>query len=192
MQINLKAKRFCIFGLPGTGKSVLARYILDQAPSSFVYDPQDEHDGYSRYVPRFIDYGPEALEELDTVVELFIIPEARRPALFLVDEAASYAPGGGRPMAEGLNHLRRFSRHLDLSLGFVAHRLVDLAPNLVNLCDYLFLFRLTGRNDRNALEDTVAGLSEVVSTLPPYHFVVVDPHRHIQVHRPVPMEKTGP
>ena len=79
--IDITDKRFVIIGLPGSGKTTLARHILNSSERVIVYDPMSEYQGYRRYVPN----DPHSIEELDD----FIVRVVARykPDIFMLDEA---------------------------------------------------------------------------------------------------------
>lgn len=188
--IDLKNKRFIILGLPGSGKTELAKSIARSVSRDdcLVYDPlggdPDHVDwvGFRRYVPD----DRESAEELNECVKTLVIK--RRPALFLVDEANKYIKPKPHPLPSAIADLNDLSRHWGIAWGLIARRPVQFHPDVVELAHYLFVFSLRGRNDRQYLNDLHEGMGNAVATLPPFHFVVSEGGRRFFVHAPVPEE----
>jgi len=165
--IELTNKRFCIFGLQGSGKTTLAKYILRQfGDSGWVIDVLDEYAGFNRYVMQDRDYS--GIDELNAAI--YFILNKYKPKLLIIDEANRYCKPK-RPLPEAVGHLNDFHRHYDLAIGFISRRPAQLHTDLVELAHYLFIFRLVGKNDRFYLESLKEGLSDAVLQLPQYSFV---------------------
>ena len=183
MSWDVRSKRFCIFGLQGSGKSYLARRLISAEPAHFVYDPMHEHSGCNRYLATHRQYSPEALAELDLLVRRVVIGSGK-VRLFLLDEASRYCPNR-RPLPDSIAELNDLQRHYDIALGFIARRPVQLHTDLVELAHFLFVFSLRGKNDLAYLDSLASGLADAVASLERYHFVVVDPLRRFSIHAPV-------
>lgn len=165
--IELTNKRFCIFGLQGSGKTTLAKYILRQfGDSGWVIDVLDEYAGFNRYVMQ--DRDITGRDELNAAIQ-FIISKYN-PRLLVIDEANRYCPPK-RPLPEMVSHLNDFHRHMGLAIGFISRRPTQLHTDLVELAHYLFIFRLVGKNDQVYLDNLYPGLSEAVLNLPQHSFV---------------------
>ena len=183
MSWDIRCKRFCIFGLQGSGKSYLARHILESEPAHFVYDPLHEYAGCNRYLATHRQYTPEAVAELDLLVRRVVIGSGKI-RLFVLDEASRYCPNR-RPLPDSIGELNDLQRHYDIGFGLIARRPVQLHTDLVELAHYLFIFALRGKNDLAYLDSLAAGLADAVVSLDKYQFVVVDPRRQFSVHAPV-------
>jgi hypothetical protein len=188
MKVDLKDKRFVILGLQGSGKTVLAKDILSHHKDSFVYDTLNEYKGFNRYVPKHRSYTPEALRELDRSIQKYVINRRDKVSLFIIDEANRYCPNR-RLLPNIVGYLNDFNRHLHLSFGIIARRPAQLNTDLMELAHYLFIYRLVGKNDLDYLSGVVEGLDDIVRTLKPYHYVVVDENRNYVVAKPVKMRK---
>jgi len=85
--------RVTIAGLPGTGKSTLAKYIADLfEPNVLIYDPLDQYHNFPdecRYVPK-----SDSLEEFEAQCRLL---RARSNVVFIIEEAERYL-GQGKPI----------------------------------------------------------------------------------------------
>lgn len=180
---DLRSKRFCIFGLQGSGKSYLARRLLQSDPAHFVYDVMHEHAGCNRYLATHRQYTPEAVAELDLLVRRVVIGSGK-VRLFVLDEASRYCPNR-RPLPDSIAELNDLQRHYDIALGFIARRPVQLSTDLVELAHYLFIFTLRGKNDLLYLDSLASGLADAVAGLEKYHFVVVYPQRRFSVCKPI-------
>ena len=194
MPIDINNKRFCIFGLQGSGKSVLVKHILSNVRNSFVYDVLKEHSGHNRYlathrqVKRPVESDP-AIVELNKVVNRIVIGSGQI-RLFILEEANRYCRNR-YPLPSSILDLNDFQRHDKIAFGCVSRRPVQLNTDIVELAHYLFIYNLAGKNDIDYLESISEGLGETVRKLPPYHFVLVNQDRSYQVHAPVPFgEKT--
>jgi DNA helicase HerA-like ATPase len=177
--IDLTLRRFCIFGLQGSGKTELAKAILRRAPNHLVWDWHQEYKGFNRYlVKKRYD-----LERQITLVIQKLVPKVD---MFLIDEANRLAPNRS-PLIPAIAELNDDSRHAPwrLSLGFLARRPVQLNTDLVELSHYLFIFNLKGKNDIDYLNDLAAGLGDTVATMAPYHYAAVDQYRNYKIMAPV-------
>lgn len=183
MNWDIASKRFVIVGLQGSGKTCLARTFLRSEPASIVYDVLDEYQGLNRYIATGRQYDPESLNELNEFVNRVVVGSGK-VRLFVLDEANRYCPNR-RPLPDSISELNDFQRHYNIAFGVVARRPVQLNTDLVELAHYLFVFRLVGKNDLEYLDSLSAGLADVVAGLGQYEFVVVDPLRRYQVHKPV-------
>jgi len=182
---DIASKRFVIFGLQGSGKTCLAKYILKSEPAHLVYDVLDEYRGFNRYIATYRQYTPEGLDELNLCIQRVVIGSGK-VRLFILDEANRYCPNG-RPLPNAVSELNDFQRHYRIAFGAVARRPAQLATDLTELAHYIFVFRLRGKNDLAYLDALSAGLGDAVAGLTGHQFVLVDPGRHYQVQEPVIM-----
>jgi hypothetical protein len=176
-------------GLRGTGKSVLVKRVLRGFASHLVYDPLKEHGGeFNVYNPRHVAESPAAKAELDAVIRKWVMPkpDVRKVDLFAIDEANRYAPPRSR-LGPALQNVNDFQRHAGLGVMYVARRPVTLNTDLMELADYLMVFRLRGKNDLDYLETISMGLKDAVLSLPLYSFVLVGPDRSFTLCNPVPL-----
>ncbi len=183
--LDLENKAFCIFGLPDSGKSTLASYILNQyAGAAFVYDTLNEYpdNPFDSYSPK----GRYDTAELEAVIRVAM----KRYSLIVIDEANRFCPPKPIPLPQAVADLNDWRAHYGITVGYISRRPVQLNPDLTELCHYLFIFSLQGKNDIQYLNDLSAGLGDAVTQVPLYHFMVVDPLRHYQVYSPVPAEFT--
>lgn len=191
--IDITNKRFCIFGLQGSGKSVLVKYILARFRDSIVYDVLKEHIGFNRYLVTHRQVQKQtgddpAIKELNTFVNRVVLG-SRAIRLFILEEANRYCPPKPTPLPASILDLNDFQRHDKIAFGSVCRRPVQLHSDLPELAHYLFIYRLVGKNDTAYLESIAEGLGEEVKALLEFHFVVVNPDRSYYVHAPVPYDE---
>jgi DNA helicase HerA-like ATPase len=183
MELDLANKAFCIFGLPDSGKSTLANYILTQYGAvAFVYDTLHEFPGepFDSYTPR----GRYNSAELGAVIRVAM----KHYKMIIIDEANRFCPAKPAPLPQTIADLNDWRAHYGLAVGYIARRPVQLNQDLTELSHYLFIFNLKGKNDIQYLNDLAGGLGDAVSQLAQYHFMIVDPMRNYQVSPPVPAD----
>lgn len=181
---DLTDKRFVILGLQGTGKTYMAKYLLEQHPASIVYDVLHEYLGYNRYIVKYRQYGNEAINELNMLVSKVVIG-SKKIKLFILDEANRFCPAKPHPLPDSILELNDFQRHYGISFGAICRRPTQLHTDLVELAHYLFIFQLKGKNDLLYLDGIAGGLGDKVLALPEYHFVIVHPNHEYEIHWPV-------
>jgi hypothetical protein len=76
-----------------------------------------------------------------------------------------------------------------MAFGFIARRPVQLNTDLIELADYIFVFRLTGANDVKYLNNLTRNLGDTVQSLGQYEFVIVNPDKTYQVYNPLKVDK---
>lgn len=183
MNLDLTSKGFCIFGLPDSGKSTLANFILTKfGRLAFVYDTLHEFpsDPFDSYEPN----SRMSVPELERVIRSVI--RSRKYRLFVLDEANRFCPSKPKPLPQAVADLNDWRSHYDMGAGFICRRPVQLNQDLTELAHYLFIFRMPGKNDRDYLNNLSAGLGDTAARLPKYHFLVVDPERNYTTSKPVP------
>ena len=136
--IDLAEKRFAILGLPGSGKTILAKSILDSNPRHIVIDPNGEYGGYRRWRPNRI--GDSA--ELERFMIDVVIPW--KPDLLMLDESNMYIPRAPARLSPAFTMIANINRHLGISVGTIARRPSQIHTDLLELSSYLFVFNLPG------------------------------------------------
>lgn len=190
--ISLIDKTFVILGLRMSGKSTLANKILNECGSSALYydtlgeSPPDVP--FDFYVPADRN-SPFELEKViaeitpKTRVEMAaFIPKYR---MVIIDESNRFCPPKPHPLPPRVAELNDQGRHYRMSVGFIARRPTQLNSDLIELADYIFVFRLTGQKDLAYLEATVEGLREAVTSLDEHAFVLVHPNKSFEICRPI-------
>ena len=177
MNLDLTRKTWAVFGYKESGKSLLAKMIAEKyADKCLYYDTLHE-------VPvaaKFHSYPPKNRHsplELESVIAL--LKANKRYRLFIIDEANRYCPPKPHPLPQGVADMNDWCRHpmFNLSIGYIARRPVQINTDLIELCDYLFVFQLGGKNDLKYLNDLRRGLGDAVQALPRFHYALVKPDR---------------
>jgi hypothetical protein len=188
IDIDLSNVSFCILGVKASGKSTLANIILsDCADNALYYDTLGEsprNATYNYYIPK----DRYSVSELEMVISK-ITPQKGQSvesftppyALFIIDECNRFCPPKPHPLPYRIADLNDQNRHYLMSVGYVARRPSQLNSDLIELANYLFIFRLTGKNDLIYLDSTVKGLADAVRQLEKYEFVLVYPDKHFQI-----------
>ncbi|MFC1846763.1 hypothetical protein ACFLYS_01725 [Chloroflexota bacterium] len=182
--IDLNDKGFCIFGLRGGGKTNLAKHILKQyAGKALIYDTLHEYDDAP-----FDNFRPtdrQSVAELENITRL--VMKSRRYKLFIIDETNRYCPAKPKPLPQAVADLNDWQRHYGISTGYICRRPSQLNGDLTELAAYLFIFKLTGKNDIQYLNDIAVGMGDAAAALRPFHYILAPPDRgQYQVKKPVP------
>tara|TARA_Y100000310_G_C20554084_1_gene749633 strand:+ start:593 stop:1171 length:579 start_codon:yes stop_codon:yes gene_type:complete len=182
--LDLSNKSFCIFGLPDSGKSTLAHFIIKAyGVKAFIFDTLNEFnsDPYDSYTPATRGDIPELEKTIRAAMA------SRRYSMILIDEANRYCPSKPSPLPQAVADLNDFRAHYKLAVGFIARRPVQLNQDLTELAHFLFIFNLPGKNDSDYLNSLAAGLGDAAARLPKYHYLLFDRYSY-QVYAPVPKE----
>lgn len=179
-EINLANKRAVIVGPPGSGKTVLARHILNMTRQHIVWDPLQDYIGYNRYQPT----NPHSKTEADQFIRKAVI--GFKPRLFVFEEANNIIEPKPKPLPPAIREMNDWSRHYGISWIVMARRPVQLHTDVVELATFIFAFRLTGKNDRAFFDNYNTGLGDIVATLKPWHFLVIEQGVGAWVHDPIP------
>ena len=152
--------RLTVIGIQGSGKTYLVKKaILDKEPQHLVIDPNDEYDGYTRYVPRFTDDYEKLTQEIKLVIKKLVLPNCwsleqmektgkdkpKRLKVLVIDEADLIAPAR-RNINSMLRNLIVKSRHLRLDIVFISRRPTDLNAYIMDTSDKLVVFKQVGYN----------------------------------------------
>lgn len=175
--------RRVIVGLQGSGKTVLAKSIIDQyhkqGVSTLVIDYQHEYDGKGHTAYRVTD-RVNPTQEVDTVLRHMIIdpyhgrvPRRQRYGHLVCDEAPRYFPNR-TPLPTSMAEINDVGRHIGVAVTCIARRFSQVNTDLVELAHEIYLFRQSGVNDLKRCNDMSAGLANIVGHLPPHHYAVLD------------------
>lgn len=169
--IVLQNQRAVVIGKQGSGKTELCRHILRSTQQHLVYD-RTGHDyaGFIRYLPD----DPQSVMEMNAVVQEHVINASPRPRLFVLDEGNAFIRPKPSRLPPAIAELNDLSRHMQLSWVVATRRPSQFHSDIMELADYIFVFRLPGPKDRVALNDIAPNLGDIAADLPPYHFVVYD------------------
>jgi hypothetical protein len=196
IDIDLSNVSFCVLGVKGSGKSTLVnKLLMDCGVDGLYYDTLGETPAnvpFNFYVPK----DRYSVIELESIINK-ITPQKGQDihnftppfSMFIVDEMPRFAPAKPHPLPESVADLNDQNRHYLMSVGYVARRPSQLNSDLVELANYLFIFRLTGKNDLVYLDATVKGLADAVQGLEKYEFVLVHPDKHFEICNPIVPDK---
>lgn len=152
--------RLTVIGLQGSGKTYLVKKaVLDKEPQHLVIDPNDEYNGYTRYVPRFTDDYEKLTQEIKLAIKKLVLPNCwsleqmektgkdkpKRLKLLVIDEADLVAPAR-KNINSMLRNLIVKSRHLRLDIVFISRRPTDLSAYIMDTSDKLVVFKQVGYN----------------------------------------------
>ena len=186
--IDLTGKTGVIVGLKGTGKSTFANKILNEFGSNAIYYDTvweaPENALFDIYRPRNRYSVAELSAVITSVVpaNVNLLPKYR---LLVIDECNRFCRPKPANLPDAVADLNDQCRHYLMSALFIARRPSQLNQDLTELADYLFIFRLTGKNDIMFLENTVSGLGDAVLSLQKYEFICVNPDRSFDICEPV-------
>lgn len=190
--------RISIIGLQGSGKTYFAkRFFLQKEPYHLVFDPNNEYDGFNRYVPH-----TRALEDYDTLsqevklmVKRLVLPniwsleklqatgkeKEKRLKLLVFDEADLIMPAR-KQFNFALRNLWVNSRHYRLDLLTLTRRPTDLNTYVMDTSDFLIVFNIAGHNALRVLKDIHKDAADAVKNLNyrKYEFLVFDRARNFE------------
>lgn len=191
---EFEGKGICVFGLRGSGKSVWTRNFLSQYKKHLIVDPMVEYPGFRRYIPQNRAYGKDAINEINTLAEMLVVPKKNngkaKVDLFAIDESNRYCPNR-QPLPHSLLDIMDYQRHWKLTTVHVARRPVQMNTDIVELANYIIIFNLAGKNDQQYLNDVSKGLGDAVLELPKYHYMYVNENREYKQMKPINILKTG-
>lgn len=189
-----------IAGRRGSGKSTMARRLLEQCHRLVVWDPMDEH----RWVPnrltsmedmdaflawaseqrafaaRYVPEGP-LEEEFEPVAEA--IYDYGGLVLGIEEVPMLCTPGS---LPDAFDHLVRLGRHRRVSLVWTAQRLVETARRLTAATDYFIFFSHTEPRDLDGIAERCGSeVARRVAELPRHRFVVWDVVEGCSIELPV-------
>ncbi len=184
--LELSNKGTALFGLPDSGKSTLANYILTRFGSQgFIYDTLNEFNAepYDSYSPK----NRNSIPELESIIRPVF--NSLRYRLIVIDETNRYCPSKPAPLPQAIADLNDWRAHFNVGVIYIARRPVQLNQDLTELAHFVICFHLDGVNDVRYLNDLKNGLGDAVSGLKRYHFVVYDKaESSVTVYNPVPAE----
>ena len=194
--VSFAGQQIVVMGHRGAGKSTWIQYVLNQTPGHFIVDMNREHEGYNRYLPEY-RRGDEAKAEVDGVTSRIATDNdpARRPSMLVYEEANRYIPNRGS-IPEAVGEVVDLGRHYETDVGdgiavmYVTRRPSQLDTDVIELADYLVVYRVRGKNDKKRLNSEASGLGDKASQLGEYEYLLVRPDRSIVHMSPVPEGNT--
>jgi len=223
MKVDLDNKLVSIFGLHETGKTHLAKEISGNYDTA-VFDVLGEYSEKDFDIWKVQnDSYPEVQKEFDRFLDYLRDSKAEEEGdweMLVCDESSTVHPNG-KSMPSTMNNFLNYYRHKveekgwDMGGIFMARRPARVNTNIVELSRYLFIFRVTGKNDIRYLNDVSRqtfkreyieenfnmnpsgsgeyveiGLGSMASKLgsegrPDHEFILVNPDRSFKVMNPI-------
>jgi len=193
LQVYGIERQNCIVGVAGrkgSGKSTVARKILECIPRLFLFDSMGEH----AWIPERFDDDQEAImflmetpyreQFMGSLVpgaddfeaefsEICVEVYAAGNMCFAVEEVPMLASAGYTP--KKFNKVIRLGRHRNLSLLYTAQRLSECPRALTSATDIFVLFCHTEPRDLDAIADRCGGeIARKVQGLGDHGFLVFD------------------
>lgn len=190
--------RITIIGLQGSGKTYLAKKaFLDREPQHLVIDPNDEYAGYTRYVPKYADDYLRLSEEVKVAIRKLVLPNTwsieqmekknkdrpDRLKLLVIDEADLLLPARHNINA-AIRNLIVKSRHLRLDMIFISRRPTDLNAYVMDVSDYLIVYKQVGYNALKTLRALKLDSDRAIKDLDyeKHEFLLFDRERAYTMH----------
>lgn len=193
MEVNLDNKLISIFGLHETGKTHMAKHIAENY-STAVFDVLGEYDETKYDIWEVQNDGyPEVQQEFDSFLEFLRNQKAQDNGdwdMLICDEASTVHPNK-KSMPSTMNNFLNYYRHpveekgWDMGGIFLARRPARVNTNIVELSRYLFIFRVTGKNDVKYLNSISSGLGDMAKDLEGHEFILVNPNRTYKKMNPI-------
>ena len=165
----LSTDRVTISGLPGTGKTTLAKYLgMVAEPNLLIYDPLDQYTQFGanvRYIPR-----TDSLDEFEAVCKSIC---SRGNLVFLVEEAEKYMRQG-QVLGPYATDVMNRGRNWGVGVIAVTRRIQMLNKNYFDLCKHVFFYKCGMRSYKYIEEMTSQQTVQRIRTLQPFHFLHKD------------------
>ena len=158
--------RVTICGVPGTGKTTLAKYLCTlYEPDLLIYDPLAQYTGFPKeclYIPK-----SDSLTEFDSVCRQLC---ARSNLVFVIEEAERYL-GQGKALGPFAFDLINRGRNWGVGVVAVTRRIQRLSKDFFDLCQHVFFFKC-GLKSRDYIADMIGWREcQVINQLERFHFL---------------------
>jgi hypothetical protein len=179
-----------IAGRRGSGKSTMARRLLERCHRLVIWDPMAEHswcpnrlsspvrlerfltwaDPQDAFAARYVPEHADLVGEFEDVCEL-VFDFGR--LVFGIEEVPMLCTPGALPGQ--FDRLVRLGRHERVSIVWTAQRMVEVARRLTAATDYFVLFSHTEPRDLDGIAERCgAGVARQVADLPRHGWLVWD------------------
>lgn len=196
-RVSFQGQQVVVAGHRGAGKSTWIQHAAEQLGEGVMfYDMNREHENYDRYLPNH-RRGDEMKAEADGVIARLVVDNDAdsRPGSVVLEEANRYVPNQGN-IPDSVGELVDLGRHYEtavadgVSVFYVTRRPAQLDADVMELADYLVIYRVRGKNDVKRLNDETPGLGDDARNLDDYHYLLVRPDRSYVEMSPVPEGNT--
>lgn len=188
--------RVCIFGMTGSGKSVLMKKLLSGMDYIVVYDTMHEHEikgaSYCDTVEgvknalqkRFkkIVYRPKQLGNPDDFEAFCWYVYSAGNYFLFIDEAHIVMPNNA--IGDNAKILVSMGRKRGVGICMISQRPASLDKLPVSQSQHIFIFKSVLPGDIKFFREFIGDDAEKASNLPKYHFLYFDGEKTI-VHKPV-------
>lgn len=178
--LDLKDYKHSIFGIQGSGKTVLAKFLMRGFKKPVVYRVNADFDSENVYLYRPVDlYG-----ELNNFCKWL---KDSDNDLFILDEADLFLSSNNLLNYPELNDLVINHRHYKKTMIFISRRPQDIPTKIVESCRYTFWFKLEGANISRKLNEIDERLLEMMEQLQfkDYRFIIKPIGESPTIHQPV-------
>lgn len=179
-------ERTCLIGTTGSGKTTMARWLLNYYPYVVIFDPKDEirWEGYKRFTtlrdlagakePKLI-YAPIAseLRDEDFHEAFFRWIYERKNTLLYVDEV--YAIAYRQDIPDSYHACLTRGRTRNISVISATQRPKDIHPVILSENENFFIYRLQLSQDKEAIRKTIGLDEDLISKLKKrefYHWTI--------------------
>jgi DNA helicase HerA-like ATPase len=173
-----------ILGRRGSGKTTLAKELIERFPQVAIMDPNHEYDGaaftslsdFHRELAgsHSVVFRPKIGLPKDVLLEEFdifcqILWEAGR-RLVVIDEADRFS-SHGKESTPFFQLLVNQGRHRELAILAIARRAAQLPKELIENASHLYLFHIHGAHSINYLQSIIGKEADALGRLPKLHYL---------------------
>lgn len=160
--MDLTGKKIGIFGIQGSGKTILARKLIRSFRKPIVYEvnPDFRNDNCMIYKPA--NLTPALLDAFCGKVKQLALK--KKCDCFVIDEFDMFCQGN-LSIPPNLNDLVLNHRHYGLAIIFISRRLQDIPAKIVESCHHLFVFKIEGLNAVQRLKGIHPDFEQMMSQL---------------------------
>lgn len=178
-KVNVKAKSdiTIITGLPGSGKSTYIDKHYLQKPSGraiLIVDPAREYKESDNYtIFRIKNYEQKAAGEEFEKLAAYLLKHPDAVDLLIIDESNVILPK--KQLYSATAKMLNTLRHLRISIVAVARRPTDINITASELASKRIIFKSTGKNDIQYLNNIEEGLGDRAAALRLHEYIVWKP-----------------
>ena len=165
--LELNNHKSCIFGIQGSGKTVLAKHLLKGFRKPIVYRVNSDFDNENVYLYKPVDI----FKELESFTKWFISSEHD---LLILDEADMFFRSNAH-IGINFNDLAINHRHYGKTLILISRRPQDIPTKIVESCRYQFWFKVgDGSNVHRKIKEISQELYDLMQQISfqDYKFII--------------------